>query len=123
MFNFYFIQSIQYIFNIKLFIKLYGCVHPSDVLQHKPFFCCMPRYVHLDIHLSDVIRGKTVKHDKIHTDLHVPGHSQWSHYNLCVFQGPKFFVFQCVKFAIIFHYIEFVYTTFRGIHIDDFLNY
>lgn len=59
------------IFNIKVFIILLGCFHPSDVFQHKPFFRCMSRYVHLDIHISDVIRGKAVKHDIIHGDLYV----------------------------------------------------
>lgn len=76
------------IFNIKVFIILLGCFHPSDVFQHKPFFRCMSRYVHLDIHISDVIRGKAVKHDIIHADLYVSNNSQWSPCNFCVFQDP-----------------------------------
>lgn len=88
------------IFNIKVFIILLGCFHPSDVFQHKPFFRCMSRYVHLDIHISDVIRGKAVKHDIIHTDLYVSNNSQLQLLRFSrsiVFGFPMHNIYNCVQ--------------------------
>lgn len=81
----------------------------------------MSRYVHLDSHFSDVIRSKTVKHDITHADLYVSGNCQWSSCNLYVFQNPKFLVFQCIIFAIVFYHTEFVIGCVRGIYLKSFL--
>lgn len=82
----------------------------------------MSRYVHLDSHISDVIRNKTVKHDIIHADLYVSNNCQWSSCNLCAFQDPKFMVFQYIIFAIVFYHTEFVIGCVRRIYLNKFLD-